>query len=335
MAMHFRYFVLFIILCFRGFSFGQDIHFSHVNRQPLYQNPANTGLFKGDIRLTANYKDQWRSVTVPFTTIAIAGDVKWKPKGMAFGAFLFYDKVGDGKFKTIEFITSAAKIFKLTSDSTHSISAGLQFGMNYRQVDYNQFYYGEQFDGLVFNPNFGDKETFNNDRKFNLNVGVGASYQWRMGNKQQLTVGISGHNLNRPNQGFFGTKIHRDPRMSLFASYERPLNQELSLLPGLSFNLQGTYRELVLGTQVRYTLIEKLGTYRAVDAGIWFRSKDAVIIRVGLAMQNWSVALSYDTNISKLIPASSLRGGLELSAHYIITRFKPKKITHRVCPDYI
>jgi chromosome segregation protein len=42
-----------------------------------------------------------------------------------------------------------------------------------------------------------------------------------------------------------------------------------------------------------------------------------------------------DTNISKLIPASTARGGLEISVEYILTRFKPKKVIHRICPDYI
>ena len=81
--------------------FAQDIHFSHLNRQPIYQNPANTGLFAGDIRLTGNYKDQWRSVTVPFQTFAAAGDMKWKQKGINFGALLFHDNVGDGFYQTL------------------------------------------------------------------------------------------------------------------------------------------------------------------------------------------------------------------------------------------
>jgi hypothetical protein len=51
--------------------------------------------------------------------------------------------------------------------------------------------------------------------------------------------------------------------------------------------------------------------------------------------QNWFAGLSYDINFSKLMPASNIRGGIELSVRYIITRFNPKKVLHRVCPDYI
>jgi hypothetical protein len=47
------------------------------------------------------------------------------------------------------------------------------------------------------------------------------------------------------------------------------------------------------------------------------------------------VGISYDLNYSKLVPASRMRGGFELAARYIIRTFKPKKMLHRVCPDFI
>lgn len=306
-----------------------------MNRQPLYQNPGNTGLFKGDLRFTANYKDQWRQVTVPFSTFAVAADGRWKEKDLSGGLLLFYDQVGDGTFKTIEFQASVAKQLKLSADSVHCVSVGIQLGMNHRQVNMNKFYFDNQFNGVNFDPTLPTQEFYTNDARTNFTAATGAVYSWNKSDDEKLTAGIGAFNLNRPNQGFYGATVPRDVRLSLFGIYERPVNADLSILPGFSLNFQGKYRELLFGGQARYTLVNRLGTYRAVDGGLWFRSRDAVIVRVGLAMQNWSVSLSYDTNISKLVPASNLRGGLELSAHYILTRFKPKNTIHRVCPDYI
>lgn len=325
---------LFVTACtFR--SLAQDIHFSHLNRQPIYQNPANTGLFAGDIRLTGNYKDQWRSVTVPFQTFAVAGDMKWKQKGINFGALLFHDNVGDGFYQTLEFLGSVAKNLKLTSDSSQTLSVGIQVGLNYRKVNMDKFYFDNQFNGLIFDASLPTNEAYQNDSRANLTSSAGIVHAFYYGKSNSVKTGISGHNLNRPNQGFYGVKVPRDIRISLYSQVDHAINKELAVIPGLGFNLQGKYRELIIGSQVRYTLINKLGTYRAVDGGLWFRSRDAVVVRLGLAMQNWSVAASYDTNISKLIPASTARGGLELSVEYIITRFKPKKVIHRICPDYI
>ncbi len=328
--------LLHIVLLFVSLTgLAQDIHWSHVNRQPLYQNPGNTGLFRGDIRLTGNYKDQWRNVTVPFSTFALAADGKWKARQLNWGALFFYDQVGDGKFQTMELQLSASKQLKLTSDSVHCLSVGVQAGMNHRQVNMDKFYFDNQFDGIFFDPSLPTNESYINDARTNVSVATGAVYTWNRSATEQLTVGIGGFNLNRPNQGFYGAKVQRDPRLSLFAIWEKPINSDWAVLPGISLNLQGKYRELLIGGQGRYTLVNRLGVYRAVDAGLWFRSKDAVIVRAGVAIQNWSVAVSYDTNISKLIPASNARGGLELSASYITNRFRPKAIIHRVCPDYI
>ena len=331
-----RFITTFFALAICGLiGYSQDIHFSHVNRQPIYQNPANSGLFDGDFRFTANYKDQWRHVSVPFSTVAIAMDSKWKKKALNYSLLLFHDKVGDGKFQTLELMGAVGKTIQLDVDSIHTVSAALQFGLNYRTLDPTKFYFDSQFNGVNFDPNLPTNEYLNNNSKANINVSTGLVYQWNKSKDEKLTAGLSAHNLNRPDQSFYGEPLKRDVRVSLFGIYDYRINYDLAVIPGLSFNVQGKYRELLPGAQVRYYLVDRLGEYHAVDGGIWFRSKDAVIIRAGIAINNWSFAMSYDTNISKLIPASNARGGLELSAHYIIRRFKPASVKHRICPDYI
>ena len=316
-------------------SYSQDIHFSHVNRQPIYQNPANSGLFDGDYRFTANYKDQWRQVSVPFSTVALAMDSKWKKKALNYSILLFHDQVGDGKFQTLELMGALGKTIQLDIDSIHTLSSALQFGLNYRTLDPTKFYFDNQFNGVNFDPNLPTNEVLNNNSKANFNVSAGIVYQWNKSKDEKLTAGLSAHNLNRPDQSFYGEPLKRDIRASIFGIYDYRLNYDLAVIPGLSFNIQGKYHELIPGAQVRYYLVDRLGEYKALDGGIWFRSKDAIIIRAGIAINNWSFAMSYDTNISKLIPASNARGGLELSAHYILKRFKPASIKHRICPDYI
>ncbi|NDE62604.1 MAG: type IX secretion system membrane protein PorP/SprF, partial [Cyclobacteriaceae bacterium] len=57
---------------------AQDIHWSQFNDNPIFQNPANTGEFLGDTRFIGNFKDQWRSVSVPFQTFSVSVDRKAK-----------------------------------------------------------------------------------------------------------------------------------------------------------------------------------------------------------------------------------------------------------------
>ena len=315
---------------------GQDIHWSQFNDNPIYQNPGNTGQFNGDIRLIANYRDQWRSVTVPFSTINVTADARMSfDKNFGVGLMLFHDVVGDGKFRTMEAQGNLSYLIKLTADSAHSIRPGVNFGLNHRQFNADQFYFDSQFDGIQFNPALATNETFQSQRQSNFSFGVGSIYQYYKNDRLNFTGGFSFFNLNKPNQGFFGTVIERDIRMNLFAKGIYKLNYDWDLVPELQFNVQGAYREFIIGSRVKYTLIDRLGEYRALYGGLFYRNRDAAYLSIGMDYQSWFVGVSYDVNFSSLVPASNLRGGVEIAVRYIMHRFKPKKIVHRICPDYI
>ncbi len=315
---------------------AQDVHWSQFDANPIYQNPGNTGQFNGDIRFVGNYRDQWRSVTVPFNTINITADATLPfNRNIGVGGMLFHDVVGDGQFRTVELQANASYLLKLTSDSMHTIRPGINFGLNHRQLNTDQFYFDNQFDGIQYNPGLPTNEVFGTDRKSNVSFGMGAIYQYYENERLNFTGGIAIFNINRPNQGFFTTEIKRDRRVNIFANGIYKINYDWDVLPSMQFSVQGVYRELMIGGRAKYTLINRLGEYRALYGGLFYRNKDAAFLSVGMDYQNWFVGMSYDINFSKLVPASRLRGGFELSVRYILTRFKPKKIVHRICPDYI
>lgn len=327
---------IFIIPLIHFCAFSQDVHWSQVNRQPLYQNPANTGNFNGDIRLTGNFKNQWRSVTVPFNTFALGFDLHLKKmKGASIGGLFINDQAGNGKFKTIELQILASKEKYLAPDSIHKVTFGIQIGFNYRQVNFNKLTFDNQFNGVLFDPTIPSSELYANDSRSNLNSGIGLQHQVKLNPTDRLTTGLAFFNLNRPNQGFYGAKVSRPIRTNIVATYFRKLDTDWSIEPGISYNHQKKYNELIIGSQVNYVLVDRLGIYQSLRAGLWFRNKDAFILRGGIAVQDWSAEISYDVNISKLRLASNVRGGFEFSLHYIIRQFKPKKIVHRICPDYI
>jgi type IX secretion system PorP/SprF family membrane protein len=317
-------------------SIGQDIHWSQFNDNPLFQNPANSGHFNGDYRFVGNYRDQWRSVTVPFSTLSFSADTRLrKNKNIGIGVLFFHDMVGDGKLRTIEVQGNLSYLKKITKDSVHSIRTGVNFGMNHRQVNWDQFYFDSQFNGYTYDPSLPTNETYQSDRKTNISFGIGAIYEYNQSKRKKLTTGIGFYNLNRPNQGFYGEKVQRDIRMNIFLKGLYKLDVDWDLVPGINFSIQGKYREFVIGSSLKYTLVDKAGTYRAIYAGLWYRNRDAGYISAGVDYQDWFVGLSYDVNFSKLVPASNARGGFEIAVRYILHHFKPKKVIHRVCPDFI
>jgi len=57
---------------------SQDAHFSQFYASPLTLNPAIAGTYTGTFRISAIYRDQWRSaVDDPLKTFAVSGDVKF------------------------------------------------------------------------------------------------------------------------------------------------------------------------------------------------------------------------------------------------------------------
>ncbi len=329
-------YLLIVILLHTSISYTQDIHWSQFNQNPIFQNPANAGDFIGDIRFVGNYRDQWRSVTVPFSTLALSADSKlYNKRNFGYGISFFNDQVGDGVFRTIEIQGNFAYQLKLTQDSVHNLRVGLNVGMNHRQFNADAFYFDNQFNGIIYDPSLSSGESIQTNRKTNLSIGFGTTYKYYINERYTFTGGIGLFNLNRPNQGFFGKKIPREIRLTTFIKGIYKLNSDLDLVPGFNLSFQGKYRELMLGSSVKYTIVNRLGEYRAIYAGLWWRNKDAAFINVGMDYQSWWFGLSYDFNFSKLVPASKARGGIEFSVRYILHRFKPSNNYHRICPDYI
>lgn len=339
------YYLLFLLIL-PFFSGAQDIHWSQFNDNPLFQNPGNAGNFNGDVRFIGNYRDQWRSVTIPFSTINATVDAKLL-KNPAFGAglMLFHDVVGDGKFRTTEVQANVSYQFKLSSDSMHTIRPGINIGMNHRQLVFNNFYFDNQYDGISFNPGLPTGEFLTSDKKTNFSIGVGAVYNYYRDKRFKFTAGVGVFNLNKPNQGFYNDIVRRDIRVNIFGEGLFKVHFDWDILPTISLSVQGKkgegakglglYRENIIGARAKYTLINRLGEYRAIYGGLFYRNKDAAYLSVGMDYQSLFVGISYDINFSKLVPASNARGGVEFAVRYILNRFKPKKIIHRICPDYI
>ena len=45
-------------------GYAQDIHFSQFYASPLTMNPAMTGMMDGTFRATAQYREQWSSLSL-------------------------------------------------------------------------------------------------------------------------------------------------------------------------------------------------------------------------------------------------------------------------------
>ena len=256
---------------------AQDIHWTQFNNNPIFQNPAGAGNFKEDLRLTANYRTQWRSVTIPFQTTALAADTKWKQWG--FGLNYFHDQVGDGKFQTNEVQISAC--YPISLNQKHVLRPALQVGFNQRQLNSNAFYFDSQYNGYIFDQNAPTNEFFQTASMTKPMLGLGFIHQYNINKQYHFQSGVGLFNLTRPNQSFFQDNTQRDLRLNIFAQLRYQYTAQLFFEPSFQLNFQGPYRALTLGGIGEYVLSSK--DKISINAGLWWRTKDAFCLQFGMA----------------------------------------------------
>lgn len=323
--------------------YSQDIHFTQFTESPLTVNPAQAGTTAW-IRGVVQYRTQWSSITIPYKTISASFDQKIKKRwargegtkffrrvsetGLGWGVNLFSDKAGTSQMGTTQANLSLAYQMK-TGEHTR-LAMGLQGGFAQRAVQYNALKWGNQYNGSNYDPNLSPQENFsdNNINYPDFGTGILWSYKknekYMRGNDQRdIYIGASAFHLFEPSYSFFGTK---EKLYRKFVVHGHSLlgikNTNYSFTPSFMYARQGSAQELLFGTLVRYMLKEDsryTGNVKgsALAAGGYYRNKDAVMFAVQYEFSAYAIGLSYDVNVSNLQPASSGRGGFEITLRYL------------------
>src|SRR5664279_5216548 len=105
MRLYYKLFLIGIAIQFSFNAYSQDIGFSQFYDQPLLRNPALAGIFTGDMRVTASYRNQWQSVTVPYRTFGLSSEIRFplhimKGANLTLGLQLLRDVAGTSEFST-------------------------------------------------------------------------------------------------------------------------------------------------------------------------------------------------------------------------------------------
>jgi len=313
---------------------GQDFFFSQPNEAPLLLNPANAGA-QYDMRATANYRLQWRSVTAPFRTIAGGFDYRFLANGkgssLGTGLSITNDMAGDGRLSTTQITLCLAG--KVILSKNQSLSAGLSGGFVQRKINVNDLTWGNQYNGLVYDPNRPSRENFSNESFFNGDFGTGI--QWSYGKGQRTLssndqfgsqTGISVSHVNSPRTGFYRVADKRLLRYLFhFAGSYGIENTNMQLSPLFIYQMQGPSKMFYVGTFIKYKLQEssKYTDYllsRTISLDGFLRGSDAVVIAAQTELGQFAFGISYDINISSLANVSYGRGGFEISLRYLPVR---------------
>jgi len=309
--------VLFLSFISIKFLNGQDIHFSQYFNSPLSLNPSQTGNFEGDWRAFVNYRDQWRAIAYPFKTISGGYDQKLTIQGhdIGVGGYVFNDKSGIFLNCTQIYLSGS---YRKTIDENH-FSGGLQVGYVMKSINYDKIAFPDDYnvEKNLFEPGFGTSDNGNNQLSYvDVNLGIGWS---RKINKFEPEVGLSFFHVNQPNESFEGNSASKVAmRSAFFASVKTELKPTLYIKPGVLFYTMRGSRNMMIGSQVGFTVRGNRFNVREVYGGLYLRNgladpTDAVIIMFGAQIRKVAVNVSYDLNISSMRIYNNYRGAFELS----------------------
>jgi type IX secretion system PorP/SprF family membrane protein len=294
---------------------------------PLVVNPAFTGGFNGTFRAAAIYRDQWRSVTVPFKTYAASIDAPIVrdlsvDDYLAAGLQFYNDKAGDGNLSNTSVLASVAYHKFLgggQSDPDKTLSVGFQGGYTSKSIDLSKLYFGNEFFNGQFNP--GLNPGMNNKIHY-WTVNAGISWAQRTGDRFAYTIGLGANNLNQPNESL---QKRENSEVGLGMRYTAQLGaianigDRLSLRPAALYQSQATAYELVVGNEFNYAIgnPEFRDVSTSVFAGVFYRNSDAIMVTAGLEFRSFRFGVSYDYNTSALKDASKGNGGFEIAIRYV------------------
>ncbi|MEM9822284.1 MAG: PorP/SprF family type IX secretion system membrane protein [Bacteroidota bacterium] len=321
---------------------GQDLHLSHIHASPVALNPSTVGLFEGKVRVVANIRSQWNTITKGYKTMIASTDMKvvrLKKNDHLSAAFtISADQAGDLNLTNAAFGGAISYLKGFDYGGKNWLAFGGQISHVGSHYDHSEIRSIEAI--RDYRASFNTRRTY-------WDLSVGMSWYYRPNRFELFYLGLAVHHLNQPQVSFQignpspnGVLLYR--RLVLHSGASFRLSRQLTLKPSVLFMDQGPHREWTMGSFFRYKTHRggfKKSTLSFVYLGLWLRTflqphlggLDAIVASLRYDYHRMKITFSYDINISALRAVSHGRGALEVSFICTFDWKKPKSYKVK-CP---
>ena len=320
---------------------AQDPHLSMFYSAPLQLNPALTGVFNGNYRVSALYRSQWGEILKDesvnqFRTMTFAGDFRIPIKRNAIGVGLevLNDKAASSQFGTTRGGLALSYMQSLDKWNQHYITVGLQGDVINRTFNPAELRFGEQWDGAEYDPAYGAIEPFlaaANTNQLFWDASAGLLYFFKgRDNKFTAYAGFSVQHINEPNESLGGGVAKLNRKYSGHGGVNIPILPQVHILPKFLVQFQGQSLETMYGTDIRFIFDKFDPSGNAFRFGSLFRgvggltasnisgyNAESVVFLAGVDFKGIDFGVSYDLNVSGLKKGTQSRGGFEVSLIYV------------------
>lgn len=321
-------------------SGAQDIHFSQFFENAALRNPALTGIFSGDYKLSSNYRSQWGSFIVPFQTALVCAETKALLREatgdyLSFGLTAVYDKAGSLDFTSTSLYGAVNYNKALSTESNTYLSVGLCGGYIQRGFDVSKMRLATQFTGTGYNTGGPTGETMTFEKLHHWDASAGISLSGPITRRVNYYIGAAGYHVSKPEESYYDASFIRlTTRWSGNAGVNAKLGNGFGLTVHFNYQYQDPYQEIIGGGLLSHSFHAKEGGQKIIfSAGCFYRYQDAVIPMVQTAYDNWTLTMSYDMTMAGKRMYLSGFGGYELSLS-LRGKYNRKKSTELKCPRF-
>ncbi len=338
-----KQFSIFLILVFSQLILlAQNPQFTQFYSSTVGLNPAFAGATQ-DFRFQSIYRNQWPTIPANYVSTAFTLDKNLINANSGVGLMFSTDRAGSAGLSNNEIGFIYA--YKLNLSEKWGIRVGSQLSMHSIRFDFSKLTFGDQLDsrGKVFETTADD--AINNGVTY-FSFGTGALLY-----SKTLWIGITGKNLNEPNQSLYGESPSSVPAyFSVHGGYEIPLTrrvwknqQQVKLVSVFQYKSQGRFDQLDFGSYLQYQNTAFGIMYRGLPIKRYDPTEnnhDALALFMGYRFLDLRFGYSYDLTVSKLRAGTG--GAHEISLIYDFN-FPPGQVSHKVkaknksldCPDFL
>lgn len=310
-------------------SIAQDFSFSQFYEMPMLRNPALSGIFNGDLRVSSVYRSQWESISVPYITSALGIEYKLPVAKQSnsfytLGLQLAFDKAGDLGLKRTQLFPVLTYHQSLSNYNDTYLSGSIMAGSVMNRFDPSAARTDDQFVNGNYSPSNVSSQFYKNTSKSYMDLSAGLVLSSEFGYDSHYYLGVAMFHVNSPNTSFFGSTYDQQLRSKYVfnAGLSTPVNERDQIIAYIDYYKQGGNSQVFGGFLYESTLVNYINDNDdqndalKISGGVFYRWNDALIPSVKLQLHKLMVGISYDVNVSQLRTASQYRGGFEFTLSF-------------------
>ena len=295
---------------------AQSYHFSQLYSAPIMVNPANTGYFPGDVRVSMNFRSQWAADKTPYITTALGGEYRLLrdklPETSQFGVGVTFmnDQSMARAVQSNGLGAAVGYHIGLDGAGIHSLGIGVHGTFTQRRIDISRLSFENQFGSGGYDPSLPIGEDIGSTRSSFFDVNAGLMYHANFENKSYF-LGAAVFNSFQHTDNMLDEQFKMPMRFSVQGGASFDVDPDSRIYFSALSQRQAEVQETTIGAAYGRQMME--GMRDRLFLGLWYRLGDAVFPYLGYQIGGFRGGLSMDVTMSKAKSASSLRNAIELS----------------------